>query len=41
MAVPTAVHQPIDGLQDDQGAFRPAAELRRVFPLSGPAIRAN
>ena len=29
--IPSAVHQPIDGLQDDRGAFRPAAELRRVF----------
>ena len=34
--VPTAVHQPIDGLQDDQGTFRPTAELRRVFPAVRP-----
>jgi len=34
--VPTAVHQPIDGLHDDRGAFRPAAELRRVFSTVGP-----
>jgi thiosulfate/3-mercaptopyruvate sulfurtransferase len=34
--VPTAVHQPIDGLLDDQGAFRPAAELRRVFHTVRP-----
>jgi thiosulfate/3-mercaptopyruvate sulfurtransferase len=29
--VPTAVHQPIDGLYDDRGAFRPAEVLRTVF----------
>jgi thiosulfate/3-mercaptopyruvate sulfurtransferase len=29
--VPTAVHQPIDGLYDDDGAFRPATDLRRIF----------
>jgi len=29
--VPSAVHQPIDGLYDDDGSFRSAAELRRVF----------
>jgi thiosulfate/3-mercaptopyruvate sulfurtransferase len=29
--VPGAVHQPIDNLYDDRGAFRPAAELRGVF----------
>jgi len=29
--VPSAVHQPIDGLYRDDGSFRPAAELRRVF----------
>jgi thiosulfate/3-mercaptopyruvate sulfurtransferase len=29
--VPSAVHQPIDGLYDDHGSFRSAAELRRVF----------
>jgi len=30
--VPGAVHQPIDDLYDDRGAFRPAADLRKVFP---------
>jgi len=29
--VPSAVHQPIDGLYDDEGAFRSATDLRRVF----------
>ena len=29
--VPSAVHQPIDGLYNDDGSFRSAAELRRVF----------
>jgi thiosulfate/3-mercaptopyruvate sulfurtransferase len=29
--VPSAVHQPIDGLYDDRGSFRAAADLRRVF----------
>jgi len=29
--VPSAVHQPIDGLYDERGAFRAAADLRRVF----------
>jgi thiosulfate/3-mercaptopyruvate sulfurtransferase len=29
--VPTAVHQPMDGLYDEGGAFRSTAELRRVF----------
>jgi thiosulfate/3-mercaptopyruvate sulfurtransferase len=29
--VPSAVHQPIDGLYNDDGSFRPAAELRDVF----------
>jgi thiosulfate/3-mercaptopyruvate sulfurtransferase len=29
--VPTAVHQPIDGLLDHRGAFRPAADLAAVF----------
>jgi thiosulfate/3-mercaptopyruvate sulfurtransferase len=31
--VPGAVHQPIDGLYDSRGAFRPPPELRHVFPL--------
>jgi thiosulfate/3-mercaptopyruvate sulfurtransferase len=30
--VPSAVHQPIDDLYDDRGSFRPAADLRGVFP---------
>ena len=29
--VPSAVHQPIDGLYNADGSFRSAAELRRVF----------
>ena len=29
--VPTAVHQPIDGLYDERGAFRDAVTLRHVF----------
>ena len=29
--VPSAVHQPIDGLYDERGAFRGAADLRRIF----------
>ena len=29
--VPSAVHQPIDGLYHDDGSFRPAAELAEVF----------
>ncbi|HEY7046719.1 MAG TPA: sulfurtransferase [Jatrophihabitantaceae bacterium] len=29
--VPSAVHQPLDGLYDERGAFRPAAEIRRAF----------
>jgi thiosulfate/3-mercaptopyruvate sulfurtransferase len=29
--IPSAVHQPIDGLYDDRGSFRPAADLRGVF----------
>jgi len=33
--IPSAVHQPIDGLYTEDGAFRPAAELRRVF---SPAV---
>jgi thiosulfate/3-mercaptopyruvate sulfurtransferase len=31
--VPTAVHQPIDGLYDRRGALRPPSELRRIFSL--------
>ena len=29
--VPSAVHQPLDGVYDERGAFRPAADLRRLF----------
>jgi thiosulfate/3-mercaptopyruvate sulfurtransferase len=29
--VPSAVHQPIDGIYREDGAFRSAAELRDVF----------
>jgi thiosulfate/3-mercaptopyruvate sulfurtransferase len=29
--VPSAVHQPIDGLYDQRGAFRDASDLRRLF----------
>ena len=29
--VPSAVHQPLDGLYNPDGSFRPAAELRQVF----------
>jgi thiosulfate/3-mercaptopyruvate sulfurtransferase len=31
--IPSAVHQPIDGLYNDDGSFRPAAELRQVFAV--------
>jgi thiosulfate/3-mercaptopyruvate sulfurtransferase len=30
--VPNAVHQPIDGLYDERGAFRPPSQLRQLFP---------
>jgi thiosulfate/3-mercaptopyruvate sulfurtransferase len=33
--VPSAVHQPVDGLYNPDGSFRPATELRRVF---SPAV---
>jgi thiosulfate/3-mercaptopyruvate sulfurtransferase len=33
--VPSAVHQPIEGIYRDDGSFRPAAELREVF---APAV---
>jgi thiosulfate/3-mercaptopyruvate sulfurtransferase len=29
--VPSAVHQPLDGLYNEDGSFRSAAELRQVF----------
>jgi thiosulfate/3-mercaptopyruvate sulfurtransferase len=32
---PSAVHQPVDGLYDPDGSFRPTTELRRVF---SPAV---
>jgi len=35
--VPSAVHQPAGDLYDDRGAFRPAAELRGVFPAADQA----
>ena len=33
--MPSAIHQPLDGLYDDHGSFRSAAELRGVF---SPAV---
>jgi thiosulfate/3-mercaptopyruvate sulfurtransferase len=33
--VPSAVHQPVDGLYNPDGSFRPAAELRGLF---SPAV---
>jgi thiosulfate/3-mercaptopyruvate sulfurtransferase len=33
--VPSAVHQPVDGIYRDDGSFRPAAELRGLF---APAV---
>jgi len=33
--VPSAVHQPVDGLYRSDGSFRPVAELRRLF---APAV---
>jgi thiosulfate/3-mercaptopyruvate sulfurtransferase len=33
--VPSAVHQPIDGLYDEDGSFRGAAELSQVFSSVG------
>jgi len=35
--VPSALSLPVDGLRDEQGAFRPAAELRRVMAPLNPA----
>jgi thiosulfate/3-mercaptopyruvate sulfurtransferase len=35
--VPAAVHQPIDDLYDDRGAFRPGTELRSVFAAAEAA----
>jgi thiosulfate/3-mercaptopyruvate sulfurtransferase len=34
--VPSAVHLPIDGIYRDDGSFRSAAELRRVFAAADP-----
>jgi thiosulfate/3-mercaptopyruvate sulfurtransferase len=34
--VPSAVHQPIDGLHDDRGSFRSAADLQAVFSAISP-----
>jgi len=34
--IPGSVHQPIDGLYHDDGSFRPAAELRKVFSSVDP-----
>ena len=39
--VPSAVHQPIDGLYDDRGAFRPGTDLRSVFPAADGAAAAQ
>lgn len=33
--IPSAVHQPIDGLYHDDGSFRPAAELAELFTAAG------
>jgi thiosulfate/3-mercaptopyruvate sulfurtransferase len=35
--VPSAVHQPVDDLYDDRGAFRPDTELRSVFAAAAAA----
>ena len=35
--VPSAVHQPIDGIYDGHGAFRPAADLRGAFRVAEQA----
>jgi thiosulfate/3-mercaptopyruvate sulfurtransferase len=35
--VPSAAHVPLDGVFDASGAFRPAADLRRVFSSIDPA----
>ena len=34
--VPSAVHQPVDGLYREDGSFRPAAELARLVAPEGP-----
>jgi thiosulfate/3-mercaptopyruvate sulfurtransferase len=35
--VPSAVHQPVDDLYDDRGAFRPGTELHSVFAAADAA----
>jgi len=35
--VPSAVHLPIEGLHDERGSFRSAAELRRLFASIDPS----
>ena len=35
--IPSAVHQPLDDLYDDRGAFRPGTELRSVFSAADAA----
>jgi hypothetical protein len=37
--IPGAVHQPIDGMYDDRGAFLDPASLRRVFSAARPRPR--
>jgi thiosulfate/3-mercaptopyruvate sulfurtransferase len=37
--VPSAVHQPVSDLYDDQGSFRPPAELRGIFAAAPPGDR--
>ena len=37
--IPSAVHQPLDDLYDDRGAFRPGTELRSVFSAADAACR--
>jgi thiosulfate/3-mercaptopyruvate sulfurtransferase len=39
--VPSAVHQPVDDLYDDRGAFRPGTELRSVFAAAHAAAAAD
>ena len=29
--IPSAIHQPIDGLYDERGSFRPIRDLRSIF----------
>ena len=39
--VPSAVHQPIDGLYDERGAFRDTAALRGASPPSISTAQTN